>query len=706
MSLQTIKAILRTSVAGVALISTTLPAGVAQTTVAPASGEKSITIYGSEFFADKNPQTAFDMVNLLPGFIFSAGDPTLRGYAAAAGNVLIDGERVADKQFSLDTVLQRIPSDQVDHIEVIQGAKEGVEMLGQTIVANVVRKRLASNKVVVTLENGSFTDGRQTPGGTLELTKHWTGGRSLSSAVSALKYIELAEGDGPDVNRNPHGATINRTSVASDAGGLTGFAYGTLSLPAWKGVASINGSVSRTDYEYNETDSATFPSVSSSTLSEHLGGPLGGQIQNELGAHFSRHLGERWTSESVVLADYMSQTYSSLLLGPGLDEQFFEHEHVGETLARSNLRCTATGHLTAEFSGEGTYNWLHTGSTFSYNSIPISLPNAIASVSELREQFSGNLIWSPRKSVELELGSLIENSSINSQADVSRSKGLTYIKPRAVLRLLPNSANQFRMRIEREVGQLNFADFVASSSLNTGSIHSGNTDIVPQQDWVFEGMYERHFWSDGDLMLTYQHFVLGDVYDRVAVSSPSAPSVFFDAAGNIGNGSEDTLRLGVTIPLDHLRMKTAQLKIAAVRQWSQATDPTTHSTRQISGVEPFEYTADFHQDLPRWHSNWGWSFLTPCAKITTVTPKGCTQTQYRFNEIDAYRATPTINLFGEFRFNKGLLLHVEGDNLLQQHYDRVISYYAGPRDSFPLTNADGRKLTSVSSLLVSVRKEF
>ena len=71
------------------------------------------------------------MVNLLPGFTFSAGDPTLRGYAAAAGNVVIDGERVTDKQFALDTVLQHIPADQVDHIDVIEGGKPGLEMLGQ-----------------------------------------------------------------------------------------------------------------------------------------------------------------------------------------------------------------------------------------------------------------------------------------------------------------------------------------------------------------------------------------------------------------------------------------------------------------------------------------------------------------------------------------------------------------------------------------------
>jgi outer membrane receptor for ferrienterochelin and colicin len=134
------------------------------------------------------------MVNLLPGFTFSAGDPTIRGYAEAAGNVLIDGERVSDKQFTLDTVLQQIPADQVDHIEVIEGGRPGLEMLGQTVVANVVRKKEANDKVIVTLSNAVFFNGRNTPGGTVELDKYWSRGGTLTAALSADQYVELAEG--------------------------------------------------------------------------------------------------------------------------------------------------------------------------------------------------------------------------------------------------------------------------------------------------------------------------------------------------------------------------------------------------------------------------------------------------------------------------------------------------------------------------------
>jgi hypothetical protein len=260
------------------------------------------------------------------------------------------------------------------------------------------------------------------------------------------------------------------------------------------------------------------------------------------------------------------------------------------------------------------------------------------------------------------------------------------------------------MRIEHEVSQLDFTDFVASSSLDTGSVRSGNTNIVPQQDWVFEGLYERHFWSDGDLAFTYRHYLLTDVLDRVAVATPSDPANIFDAAGNIGSGTEDAASMNLTASLDRLGIKRAQLKAAAVRQWSHATDPTTGAPRPISALDPLEYSVNVVQDLPRLHVNWSASLLTPCFLSRTV--KVCSQTVYRFNEIDVYRAAPAVNLFAETHVGNGWLLHLEGDNVFRQHYDRNVSSFAGPRNQYPLVDIDSRRLASFSSLLFSIRKEF
>lgn len=684
--------------------SPTAAAQVQKPSITQPTQAKTIIRYGTAFFADKNPKTALDMVNVLPGFAFSIGDTSIRGYAAAAGNVLIDGERPSDKQFTLDTALNQIPADRVEYIEVVTGPDPNLQMLGQPVVANVVRKKSAGNSTILSLSNGFFLDGRNTPSGSVEVTRHGSCGQTFSGAVSATQYVELAEGNGPQVRRDINGNVVDTVSVVSAAGGLTAYAYGVFSTPAWKGRLSINGSTARTDFAYREKDETTFPTVSSSNLHEYLGGPLGGQSLSEVGAHFNRNFGHKLATESLVLVEPNQQTYSSHLAAPGVDQAFLERQHGGEVLGRTDLRYAAASNLTVEGSAEVTYNWLSTASTYLYNSSPVPLPNALATVSEIRDQFLGQATWTIRKTLRLDLGAQIEDSTIGSKADSSQSKTLNYFKPRVALNFTPNSRDRIGIRIEREVGQLDFSKFVAASSLDTGSVRAGNTNIVPQQDWVFEGSNECHFWSEGDLTLTYRHFLIADAIDRIPIYSTSDPSSVFDAPGNIGSGTEDAAIVNLTLPLDHLRIQHGQLKLTATRLWSSVSDPTTGAVRPISGQNPFEYSISFRQDLSRLHADWGASFLTPCSALSTV--KGCTESQYRFNEVDNYRATPTSNVFAEYQPWKTMSLRIEADNVLQQRYNRVVNIYGGPRNTFPLSYQDDRGLTSSASVLVSLRKTF
>lgn len=653
--------------------------------------------FGTDFFGSKNPKTARDMVVLLPGFTFAAGDNTLRGFAAAAGNVLIDGARPSDKQFTLDDLLARIPADQVDYIEVIRGGRPGIDMLGQPVVANIVRKKGATDSLVLTVLDTQLRDGRNLPGATLETTLHLGGGKTFSGAVSVSRYVELAEGDGPLTRRDATGQR-QQFAVTSKAGGINSFGFGNFSTPLWHGQFSVNGSLSRTDYTYAETNQ---PIAGTPThLNQYLGGPLGGQLRGEIGANFTRSFGEKWTSESLALVDLRGQSYKSRLIDAVSDQLFEEHEHGGEALARSNLRYTVTHDLTAQLSLEGTFNWLHTTNGFSFNDFPIQLPNARATVTEAREQASAQVTWKAKSWFQAEAGLNLEHSHIASRADARQHKTLTYPKPRLALIFTPDTDNEFRFRIEREVGQLNFNNFVASSSLDTGNLHAGNTDIVPQKSWVFEAAYERHFWSGGDLSLTLRHATISDTIDRVPITGPSGS--VFDAPGNIGSATSDALIASLTLPLDRLGIAGGQLKASGTFQRSQVNDPTTGKPRPLTDLNPTEYTISFRQDLPRWAMSWGASLATPCA--TSATTKGCTKSEYRFNEIDFYSAEPAFGLFVEYRPAADLSLRAEANNILAQRYDRTVETYDGPRNVSPLSSTEMRRLKSSPSLLISLRK--
>ena len=104
---------------------------------ASAADAGAILIYPASSFADAEFNTAHDMVTRLPGFVFIDTDTTQRGFAGSAGNVLINGVRPASKTDILSAVLDRIAISRVDRIEVIRGSAPGIDMQGQTVIANI-----------------------------------------------------------------------------------------------------------------------------------------------------------------------------------------------------------------------------------------------------------------------------------------------------------------------------------------------------------------------------------------------------------------------------------------------------------------------------------------------------------------------------------------------------------------------------------------
>src|SRR3989337_3018063 len=55
------------------------------------------TTYDAAFFAQYAPRTALDIARRVPGFNLDLGDTDVRGFAGAAGNVVINGARPSSK---------------------------------------------------------------------------------------------------------------------------------------------------------------------------------------------------------------------------------------------------------------------------------------------------------------------------------------------------------------------------------------------------------------------------------------------------------------------------------------------------------------------------------------------------------------------------------------------------------------------------------
>jgi len=152
-----------------------------------------VVSYPAAFYAPGQPSSARDMIERTPGFVLDKGQG-VRGFGGG-GNVLIDGERPTSKSTPLDSILQRIAADSVERIDVIRGGAPGLEMQGQGVIANVIRKTGASTSQAIQLFSKTYFDGFL--GGFVRAEAAWkSGGLSAEGQFSGRRDLAPDSGDG------------------------------------------------------------------------------------------------------------------------------------------------------------------------------------------------------------------------------------------------------------------------------------------------------------------------------------------------------------------------------------------------------------------------------------------------------------------------------------------------------------------------------
>jgi outer membrane receptor protein involved in Fe transport len=655
-------------------------------TVAPAPVAEGVIPYPAAYFASSSPSTALDMLARLPGFTLDTGS-SVRGFGGAAGNVLIDGERPTSKTDDLESILKRIPASQVERIDLIRGGAPGIDMQGKTIIANVVRKGGTSTTGVFVLVDGSIYDGRQEPGIRFEGTRR-ADGRLLEGSLVIASYLDDGAGDGPYSLRDAGGTVLERAKLSTEGDGTQAVATGAYAFPLLGGRFRANARLMNDRFFYGERDNfIPGPAFATDREGEK-------KWQGELGADWTGEAGPRTKVHTLFLQQWKTDDYAAAFTQAPDSITFANNRKIGESILRGTVSFRQSDVLSFETGGEGAFNWLESETALVSNGAPITLPAANVRVEETRGEVFGTATWKPSSRLTIEAGLRFEASKISSSGDVVLEKTLQFAKPRLLATWSPDPNDQIRFRVEREVGQLDFGQFVASSSLNTGVITAGNPDLNPQQDWVAELAYERRFWGNGSVTLTLRHFKYTDVIDRAPIF-PAGGGSPFDAPANIGDGFRDAALIDFTLPLDNLGLKGAQLKGEGSIRRSEVTDPTTGATRRITAEHPVDWELHFIQDVPSHHLNWGVDAFG-----------GWREAYYRFDQIEVTKLRTFVVPFVEWKPRPDLMLRVELQNVTSRDLAKYQFNYAGPRNANPLDTLASRRYENGPIVYMKLRKTF
>lgn len=611
------------------IVMSLMSAASAQT---PAGDRSALLVFEPEFFAASAPSTAKDMVDRLPGFQLDDGDD-VRGFAGAGGNVLIDGARPASKTDDVSAVLGRIHANQVAHIELIRGSSSGIDMQGHSVVANVVLSDAASSQHALTARGFFFEGGPNQPGGRYDYTSSENG---RSWGVNISKTISMSDSTGPGryIRRDADGDVITseRSNRSFDGGGWSGRVN--WAAPVWSGRIELTAGANVNDYE----EATRFSAVSS----QRRFGFDQDNTNADLGARLEQTLSSSMTLESRFIQNLRSNESTSTALAEQANQRFDTERDTGESILRTSLQWQQSDRLSIESSAELAYNFLDTRQSFTVNSIPVVLPLSTTKVNELRGELSSIASWKTSDSLTLEAGVRLERSRIRQSGGSSAERSFSYPKPRLGLAWDVRDNHQLRMRVERELGQLNFSDFAASSSLSNNEVLGGNLDLRPEQRWISEAIYEYRFAGNGALTLTYRHDEIRDVVDVLPLDDG------LTAIGNIGDGTLDRAALNLRLPLDRIGLGGARLTVDAQYDHTRVTDPTTGRERPISEVRPFTGFIRMEQDVPQANLVWGFQFR-PYFRETTFNPD-----QRRSMELHDF-----LTLFGEYTISTGFTARLE-----------------------------------------------
>jgi outer membrane receptor protein involved in Fe transport len=634
-----------------------------------AKPEQSITAFPPDYFAASAPANALEMVQRLPGFVIVEADADVRGYAAAQGNVLIDGARPASKREDIDDLLKRIPAQGVERIELIRSGATGIDMAGHALLANIVRRRDATTEAAIEAGVIASTDGWTAVQAQWEYGRRW-GERALDLAVSLQPELDDDSGRGTIRSFGPDGVLQlqqlldTRTTVdqgEASASWRQPLAQGRLTL-----TAALRSEDARSDTLITTPDEGREIVKEREDLREA-----------EVGARFVRQIGTHSTLELV--ATQQLGWLESLEDAREADETetFRETTDTGETIGRIDLTHEWSPTLSLATSVEGAFNFLESDAQLQENGVPVILPGSDVRIEEERIEAAVGAIWKPAEAWVFETGLRVENSSITQTGDSPLQRRFTYPKPRVALRWDANESNQLRLSVSREVGQLEFSDFVASASLDTGVVTAGNAELEPDKTWRMVAAWEHHFWTDAALTFSWTHDRISDVVDRVLIVTPDD---VFDAPGNIGDGKRDTLALEFSAPLDRFGFTGAQLRSSLLWRESEVTDPVTSERRGISEEKPFEGSVSLTQDLPALRLNWGIEFEHIAER----------ETKYRFDEVAHESEGMGWTLFVERRLNERWRVRAEATDLFGRDFEETRDKYDGPRSSYPVAEIERR----------------
>ncbi len=646
---------------------------VAQASPGPTPTTVAKRVYTPADFARFAPKTAFDMLIQVPSFTIRSAS-TERGLGQASENVLINGERIANKSGGAVDQLQRISAANVERIEVVDAASLGIAGLsGQ--VANVVLKS-------ATQSSGQF---EWNPAFRAHYAKpEWLGGSISYSGKSgpvdytvSLKnnygrgafggpiWIYDADGILTETRKEIYHGENEQANMQLKLGlDGPGSSVGNLTLgyaPYWYPAHRRDHRVLVTGEERSRTNV---------TKLDGYFADINGDYEFALGPGRMKLIGVRhWEHEPLVTTQIL--TFDTSGADP-IGTRFSRDTHIGETIGRGEYHWKS-GKNDWQVSLERAFNSLdQKGGLFNLDPsgefVEVPFPEGTGKVTEMRYEGIATLSRPLASNLDLQVAAGAEISHLDRVDDDQPARKFFRPKGSVTLGWRPAKDWDVSLKLRRRVGQISFYDFLAQPKLSEDRENAGNPDLVPPQSWESEVEVSHDLGAWGKTRLRSWYYLVEDIIDVIPIG------VDGEGIGNLPRATRYGAESVSTLNFDPLGWKGAKLDLSFGREWTSVKDPLTAEKRPISGVQDAWFNAQVRHDIPS--TDLAWSAYSQYQHY-----------EKNFFLTEVYRGLDLPWIVGGYIEHKnifGLKVRLNIDNVLNGRHLFYRHVYEGYRDRTPL----------------------
>ena len=579
-------------------------------------------IYNKDYFKQFNITNINDALKKIPGVesinsrnsqSYEPGNNKKRGFGSSGTQILINGERQSSKSNSIIKTLERINADSLIRIEVIRGTEAGLDVRSDGVIVNIiVDASLSKSSGTWSAALGYLTSG----------DSNWRGTGSWATKIKNTDIVLGLERIG-DLNsriydeftvdqeqsllyyrlretveyQSSNRVNLDLNSKINDKNTLRINAL--LWFDGKENAPQIQEYFLPSDVEKIEF----YKKINWDRKEKNDGWEFGGDWEYQINKNHSLKLRLVLTEENELQNDisFLDDTYDFYN-----DSSELNNRKENERIIRLSFNKLIGKNSALEYGVESAFNKLDRTFNLIYfdsnaKQTNAGLINTSGKVEE--DRYEGFLSYNLPlfKKIRLELALNYEWSEISQSGDINLSREFKYWKPRIDLKWDYKKNRQLRINVERNVGQINFDDFISSYDQFEESIRAGNPDLRPETEWMLKVEHEWRLPNDGGVItLKGSAREIDGPVDRLPIDG-------YAGIGNLSSGERTKATIDGSIRINKI-LEGGVFRFKGYLQSTKVTDPVTNIERDFSWYKRWETMIGIRQDIPGGKYSWAMTY--------------------------------------------------------------------------------------------------